>query len=186
MESRIITVAVLVLAGVIAAPALRAQDSASPPPETSAGAPFAGLDRLINEEGPDLGLTQEQQQAEEDFLRVMPRGEVGEVPKARTANVPYRRCEKDPFVASKAYRAASADASVYRMIYDYVRSKRVLDLRDCTCHGKVAPFTEVTRIIAEVEARNGKDWNRHDIAREYSGLGLNLFHQAKAMCGGTF
>jgi len=186
MESRIITVAVLVLAGVIAAPALRAQDSASPPPETSAGAPFAGLDRLINEEGPDLGLTQEQQQAEEDFLRVMPRGEVGEVPKARTANVPYRRCEKDPFVASKAFDAASKDAYAQRMIYAYVQKKRVLDLRDCTCQGKVAPFAEVEKIIADIEIRTGAGWNRYDVGRDYSKQSRELFRQTEAMCGGEF
>ncbi|SMO99181.1 hypothetical protein [Paracoccus laeviglucosivorans] len=134
----------------------------------------------------DLEFTPEQQTDDQEYLRVLPRADGTHAARAKTENVPYRRCDKDPFVASKAYRASSADAYASRMIYDYVRSRRVLNLRDCTCHGKVAPFSEVTAIIADIEAEHGSGWNRHNVAREYGKLGLQLFTQAEAMCGGDF
>jgi len=165
------------------------EPAASAPAAPSNHTPFAGLDRLINEEGLDLGLTPEQQQAEEDFLRVMPRGEVGGVLGAGmslTENVPYRRCEKDPYVASKAFDAASKDAYAQRMIYAYVQKKRVLNLRDCTCQGKVAPFAEVEKIIADIEVGSGDKWNRYDVGDDYFKRSLKLSDQAEAICGGEF
>lgn len=52
--------------------------------------PFAGLDEMFNEPSPDLGMTEEEVQAEDDYLRITPpAGMTGNVPEALTPNVPY-------------------------------------------------------------------------------------------------
>ena len=83
--------------------------------------PFAGLDEMFNEPGPDLGMTEEDVQAEDDYLRISPpAGEAGDVPEALTENVPYETCDKVPEVSSAEYEAKTDEGYASRMIYSYV------------------------------------------------------------------
>lgn len=149
--------------------------------------PFAGLDEIFNEPGPDLGLTEEQLQAEDDYLRISPpAGESGEVPEALTENVLYETCTKVPEVKTAEYDASNAEASATRMIYTYVLMRHTLDSRDCTCAGKVAPFDEVRRIKDQIAAEQGDDWNRAKFGNDYFNQSRKLRDQVEAMCGGKF
>jgi hypothetical protein len=149
--------------------------------------PFAGLDEIFNEAGPDLGMTEEEVQAEDDYLRMSPpAGETGDVPEALTDNVLYETCEKVPEVKSAEYDASNAEASATRMIYSYVLMRHTLDSRDCTCAGKVAPFAEVQKIKDQIAAEHGDDWNRAKFGNDYFSQSRKLRDQVEAMCGGKF
>lgn len=149
--------------------------------------PFASLDEIFNEPGPDLGMTEEEIQAEDDYLRISPpAGESGEVPEALTENVLYETCTKVPEVKTAEYDASNAEASATRMIYTYVLMRHTLDSRDCTCAGKVAPFDEVRRIKDQIAAEQGDDWNRAKFGNDYFNQSRKLRDQVEAMCGGKF
>ncbi len=149
--------------------------------------PFAGLDEIFNEPDPDLGMTEEEVQAEDDYLRMSPpAGGTGDMPEALTENVLYETCEKVPEVKSAEFFRGTPDAYADRMLYDYVRYERVLTTKDCTCAGKVAPFAEVQKIKDQIVAEHGDDWNRLIIGGEYEKDGNELRDQVEAMCGGKF
>lgn len=150
--------------------------------------PFAGLDKVFNEEGPDLGLTEEQLKAEEDYLDLrLDRSDTSAVlPIEGARNEPYRTCEKVPQAQDDAFFAKTADGAATRAIYGYVSAKHVLDKRDCTCAGKVAPFEGVNKIKAELAEKEGEDWSRFDWTNHYQSEGWKLLDQVEAMCGGEF
>lgn len=149
--------------------------------------PFAGLDEIFNEPGPDLGMTEKEVQAEDDYLRMSPpAGETGDVPEALTENVLYETCTKVPEVKSADYQAKSEDGYASRMIYSYVLMRHTLDSRDCTCTGKVAPFAEVQKIKDQIAAEHGEDWNRYQFGDDYFDQSRKLRDEVEAMCGGKF
>ncbi len=150
--------------------------------------PFAGLDKVFNEESPDLGLTKEQQKIEDDYLDLrLDRSDTSTVlPIEGSRNEPYRTCKKVPQAQDDAFFAKTADGAATRAIYGYVSAKHVLDKRDCTCAGKAAPFDGVNKIKAELAEREGEDWSRYDWTNHYQSEGWKLLDQVEAMCGGEF
>ncbi|REG28209.1 hypothetical protein EQ718_14105 (plasmid) [Paracoccus versutus] len=151
--------------------------------------PFAGLDKVFIEEGPDLGLTEEQRKAEEDYLDLrLDRSDTSAVlPIEGARNEPYRTCEKVPELKSTVYNDRVSDEGfATRSIYDFVKYKHALDKRDCTCAGKVAPFQGVNLIKAELTEKEGEDWNRFKWGEHYQTEGRKIRDQVEAMCGGEF
>ncbi|KGJ03292.1 hypothetical protein SAMN04487972_12026 [Paracoccus halophilus] len=191
MKKRMILGGTAVLAVLAAVAVAQMRPGEEPTPEglvTEADDnPFAGLDEIFNEPGPDLGMTEEEVQAEDDYLRMSPpAGETGDVPEALTENVLYETCEKVPEVKSAEYQAKSEDGYASRMIYSYVLMRHALDSRDCTCAGKVAPFAEVQKIKDQIAAEHGDDWNRYQFGDDYFEQSRKLRDQVEAMCGGKF
>ncbi len=191
MKKRMILSGTAVLALLAAVAVAQMRPGETPAPEglvTEAGDnPFAGLDEIFNEPGPDLGMTEEEAQAEDDYLRISPpAGETGDVPEALTENVLYETCAKVPEVKTAEYSARSEEGYASRMIYSYVLMRHTLDSRDCTCAGKVAPFVEVRRIKDQIAAEQGDDWNRYQYGDEYFDQSRKLRDQVEAMCGGKF
>lgn len=153
--------------------------------------PFEGLNDVFNEKGPDLGMTEEQIEAEDDFLQISPDGDDAESSSqaagtVKTENVPYSSCQKAPELDGEEFNARSADGYATRMIYAYVQMKQVVDTQDCTCAGKVAPFSEVVRIKAELVEEHGEDWHRRKMGQFYNDESNALKKQAEAICGGEF
>ncbi|TRW94294.1 hypothetical protein FNJ84_19855 [Paracoccus sp. M683] len=149
--------------------------------------PFAGLDEMFNEPGPDLGMTEEDVQAEDDYLRISPpAGETVDLPEALTENVFYETCTKVPEVNTAEYEGKTDEGYASRMIYTYVLMQHTLDSRDCTCVGKVAPFAEVRKIKEQIAAEHGEDWNRYQLGDDYFSQSRTLRDQVEAMCGGKF
>lgn len=191
MKKRMILGGTAVLAVLAAVAVAQMRPGETPAPEglvTQADDnPFAGLDEIFNEPGPDLGMTEEEVQAEDGYLRMSPpAGETGDVPEALTDNVLYETCEKVPEAKSAEFFRGTPDAYADRMLYDYARYKRVLTTKDCTCAGKVASFAEVQKIKDQIVAEHGDDWNRLIIGGEYEKDGNKLRDQVEAMCGGKF
>ncbi|MDF3906552.1 hypothetical protein [Paracoccus sp. AS002] len=151
--------------------------------------PFAGLDKVFNEESPDLGLTEEQQKIEEDYLDLrLDRSDTSAVlPIEGGRNEPYRTCDKVPELKSAAYNDRVSDEGfATRSIYDFVKYKHALDKRDCTCAGKVAPFHLVDLVKAELIEKEGESWNRFKWGEHYQTEGRKIRDQVEAMCGGEF
>lgn len=101
-------------------------------------------------------------------------------------NIPYRKCEWDASVKSKEFNAATPEAYARRMIYSYAQMSRVLSLNDCTCHGKVAPYTEVQNIEAWLNNTLGPDWKRITVGQLYFNTSAKLRKRATALCGEDF
>lgn len=191
MKKRMILGGTAVLAVLAAVAVAQMRPGEEPTPEglvTQADDnPFAGLDEIFNEPGPDLGMTEEEVQAEDDYLRMSPSaGGAGDVPEALTENVLYETCEKVPEVNTAEYEGKTDEGYATRMIYTYVLMQHTLDSRDCTCVGKVAPFTEVSKIKEQIAAEHGEDWNRYQLGDDYFSQSRNLRDQVEAMCGGKF
>lgn len=149
--------------------------------------PFAGLDEMFNEPSPDLGMTEEEVQAEDDYLRITPpAGMTGDVPEALTENVLYETCAEVPEVKTAEYSARSEEGYASRMIYSYVLMRHTLDSRDCTCAGKVAPFAEVRKIKDQIATEQGDGWNRYQFGDKYFDQSRTLRDHVEAMCGGKF
>ena len=74
MKKRMILGGTAVLAVLAAVAVAQMRPGETPAPEglvTQADDnPFAGLDEIFNEPGPDLGMTDEEVQAEDDYLRM--------------------------------------------------------------------------------------------------------------------
>lgn len=150
--------------------------------------PFAGLDQIFNEAGPNLGLKEEQQRVEGEYLGMRsPSTETsGAEPLKRGENVPYRTCRWVPEVQSDAFYEKTAEGAATRSIYSYVQKKRVLESRDCTCTGKVAPFDEARQIKADLVHREGADWDRRRWGRHFQDESYKLRSQVVTLCGGEF
>lgn len=150
--------------------------------------PFAGLDAIFNEEGEDLGLTEEELQAEEDYLRISPPADNGAADAVlyQGENVPYSSCEKEPETLTSEFRRGSAESAAVRDIYAYLRYKRVLELADCTCNGKVAPFSEVQAVKDQLVADHGEDWPRNFWGAHYRREAFRLATEVETFCGGRF
>lgn len=185
-----VTAAVLVGAGIYSVTA--EEDSPVGVVTDSTDNPFAGLEEILREEIALPEMTEEDAQAEDEYLGISlaPKPDPAadaDAPKSTTENVPYRSCEKDPNVTNrKVFMAGSADASARRAIYAYLILSRVLTTKDCTCAGKVAPFDEVFDVIAEIEDREGPDWNRYTVIDDFNGQASALRAQVRAVCGGDF
>ncbi|MDS9470244.1 hypothetical protein RGQ15_22110 [Paracoccus sp. MBLB3053] len=177
----------MTLAAVISLPVWQAQgqDPAQQQGSTTEN-PFAALDHLADEATPNFGASDQAAGRDQDFLRLSPKSETQDVPKALTENLPYSSCDKLPVVESAAFKAASPDAYARRMFYVYAQMRRVLDTGDCTCKGKTAPFAAVEAIEAELQSTEGVDWNRHAAGRDYISRARKLRADVEAMCGGTF
>lgn len=109
-------------------------------------------------------MTAEEQKAEADFLRIDLSGSARDAGEAQapapapTENVPVRRCPQVPERADPSFGAGTAEASARRLIYSIARFDRVLALQDCTCTGKVAPWSAVTAREAALRAEFGDKW----------------------------
>ncbi|WP_134681469.1 hypothetical protein [Paracoccus ravus] len=174
------------LTAVIALPLWRAQGQDPAQQESAAEKPFAALDHLVDEATTGFGFNDQATGRDQDYLRLSPQIGSQDVPKALTENVPYSSCERAPEVSSKAFAEPSFDAYARRMIYSYAQMRRVLNTRDCSCAGKVAPFSDVAAIEGQVAERDGHEWNRRVVGREYITLARGLRSQVEAMCGGEF
>ncbi|MDS9469670.1 hypothetical protein RGQ15_19065 [Paracoccus sp. MBLB3053] len=176
----------MTLTAVIALPVWRAQGQDPAQREAPAENPFAALNRLAGEAMPDFGASEHAEASEQDFLRLSPQSDSQDLPKALTENVPYSTCEKAEGFETEAFQASTVEAAARRMIYAYVRQQHVLDTRDCTCAGKAAPVGLVEEAVQNVEATEGKDWNRIAIGNDYAAKARQLRDQVEAMCGGAF
>ena len=177
----------LTLAAVIALPVWRATGEASTPSiETPTENPFAALDRVADELTPEFELNDQTEGSEQVFLRLAPQSESQSGQTALTENVPYSSCERAPELTSEAFTGPSFDAYARRMIYSYAQMRRVLATGDCTCAGKVAPFSDVAQIENQVAERDGTEWNRRVVGREYITRARGLRDHVEAMCGGNF
>lgn len=150
--------------------------------------PFAGLQKLLDEDGPDLGLTEEQIRVEEDFLSL----DLGDktdtsdvVPLKNAQNQRAVTCPKIPEVADREYLRGVSASATRRWIYSYVRAKNVVDTKDCSCTGKMPPFAPVYAIQKELEAQYGEDWADSG-QQKYIELSEEYLDKAEAMCGGEF
>ena len=153
--------------------------------------PFAGLEGIFSEEGMMSELTAEETQAEDDYLRInlsqKPDAESLTAERSSTANIPYQSCEMDPYVANrKVFMASGEEAMVRRSIYGVARFQHTLDTGDCTCVGKVAPFSLVDETIAELVRTDGPDWDRQAVSDEYRRRYEELRPHVMAFCGGDF
>lgn len=155
---------------------------------TENDSPFAGLQKLLDEEGPDLGLTEDQIKAEDDFLRV----DLGDktdtsdvVPLKNARNQRGSSCPKVPEVADRSFFDGTPPAATRRWIYAYISAKNVVETKDCSCTGKEPPFAPVHVIQKELEQKYGEDWP-HSARGEYRNLANEYIARAEAMCGGKF
>lgn len=156
--------------------------------------PFAGLDQIFNEEGPDLGLTEEELKAEDDFLLIRipdDNGDDSDNPLAGETfageNVEYRTCEKDPGLQSAEYNeSGTGEGAALRSIYSFVRLQRVLDLKDCTCEGKVAPISDAIKVRDELKENQGDKWQPFAVSSEFNNKTREIRPQVEAFCMGRF
>lgn len=151
--------------------------------------PFEGLDQVYDEEGPDLGMTDEEIKAEDDFLQISPDSAGGtdtEPSTALTENVRYTSCSGRHSKTVPGFMDSTLDAAAKRSISLYLAYENVIETKDCSCAGKVMPFSEVEAVISAIEEEQGDDWNRSDINDEYKSKYRGLRDQIEQICGGDF
>lgn len=185
-----VTAAVLVGAGIYSVTA--EEDSPVGVVTDSTDNPFAGLEEILREEIALPEMTEEEAQAEDEYLGISlaPKPEPAadaDAPKSTTENVPYRSCKKDPYVANrKVFMASGEDAMVKRALYTFVSYRQTLESQDCTCTGKVAPFSLVDDLISEFEKTDGPDWDREAVNDDYKSRTRRLQSEVETFCGGDF
>lgn len=163
----------------------------SPDPAHAASetaSPFAGLQRVFDEEGPLLGLTETEARAEDDFLRLNSgrRSDTADVnPLNKAQNQPAATCPKVPEAADREFLRGNAPAAARRWIYSVVRAEHVLATEDCSCTGKSAPFAPVYAIEREMSEQHGEGWERIAM-RDYQQRFYELRDKVEAFCGGKF
>lgn len=181
-----VTAALLVGAGIYAVTAN--EDSPAGVVTDSTDNPFAGLENIFSEKGMMSELTAEEARAEDDYLRIdLSQKPDASAERSSTANIPYQSCEMDTYVANrKVFMASGEEAMVRRSIYGVARFQHTLDTGDCTCVGKVAPFSLVVETIAELVRTDGPDWDRQAVSDEYRKRYEELRPRVLAFCGGDF
>lgn len=171
----------------MAAPTSSTAPVPAPVPSETAG-PFAGLQRIFDEEGPALGLTEAEIRAEDDFLRLNSGRQSDtetSAPLKNAQNQPAVNCPKVPEAADREFLRGNAPAAARRWIYSVVRAEHVIATQDCSCTGKSAPFAPVYAIERELNEQHGEGWERIAM-RDYQQLFYELRDKVEAMCGGKF
>jgi hypothetical protein len=126
--------------------------------------------------------------AQEDaFLSVLPKIEVPEdvQPIPGAVNEEFRNCQA--FWPTE-YEASQKgpEARAYRDIYGFIKVKNVIEAQDCSCAGKVANWTDVEILAANLRKTKTIDRLTWQETSEVFEMSNDLFPSAEAMCGGKF
>lgn len=180
-----------ILGFVVAGSLLVVAPTSNPDPAPTASEtpnPFTGLQRIFDEEGQVLGVTEAEIRAEEDFLRINTGGQPNTeaiAPLKNAQNQPAATCPKVPEASAREFLRGNAPAAARRWIYSVVRAEHVIATQDCSCAGKSAPFAPVYAIEREMLERHGEGWERLAM-RDYQQLFYEMRDRVEAMCGGKF
>lgn len=158
------------------------------PAASVTASPFGGLQRIFDEDGLALGLTDAEIRAEEDFLRLnsgRQSATEAAAPLKIAQNQPAATCPKVPEAADRDFLRGNAPAAARRWIYNVVMAEHVLATQDCSCTGKSAPFAPVYTIEREMLEQHGEGWERIAM-RDYQQLSRDLSDRVEAFCGGKF
>lgn len=139
-------------------------------------------------------LSAEEQKAEDDFLRIDLDGSTRKAEAeiaasgvtAATVNEPYRTCTKIPEVQTADFHRGTGEASMRRSLYALERAQHVLATKDCTCAGKVVPWSAVTEREAALRAEHGATWADHKFLSPMIDAARQQTKLAEALCGGDF
>ena len=158
------------------------------PAASVTASPCGGLQRIFDEDGLALGLTDAEIRAEEDFLRLnsgRQSATEAAAPLKIAQNQPAATCPKVPEAADRDFLRGNAPAAARRWIYNVVMAEHVLATQDCSCTGKSAPFAPVYTIEREMLEQHGEGWERIAM-RDYQQLSRDLSDRVEAFCGGKF
>ena len=94
-----------------------------------------------------LGMSEEEAKAEDDYLRLDlgPKVDVSGIERVPSAahNQPYRTCEKTPEMRLNISSPGDAGNRAYRDIEGYLSVTNVIATKDCTCEAKIIPHLVV-------------------------------------------
>lgn len=114
------------------------------------------LDDLLHGQ---IGMSEEEAQAEDDYLRLDlgPDVEVSDIERVPSAadNQPYRTCEKTPEMQANLRSPGKAGHRAYRDIAGYLSVVNVIATRECTCKAKIAPHDAIAAFEGKLREQFG-------------------------------
>ena len=124
---------------------------------------------------------------EEAFLSILPKVEVSEdlQPIPGAVNEEFRNCRAS-WPAEYDISQKAPEARAYRDIYGFIKVRNVIETQDCSCAGKVASWTEVETLAADLRQAKTVDRLTWQQTLEVFETSNSLFPIAETMCGGRF
>lgn len=134
-----------------------------------------------------LGMSEEEAKAEDDYLRLDlgPKVDVSGIERVPGAehNQPYRSCEKTPEMRVNLSSPGDDGNRSYRDIAGYLSVTNVIATKDCTCEAKIIPHVVVAAFEDRLREKLGVDVlepvHTRDLYKEYS----QQVKIVSAMCG---
>lgn len=119
-------------------------------------------------------------ESDDGFLRIMPDDTAEHVePFTGTKNEEFRTCEIPKDLYKWLYKVGNRPQ---RDVYDYLRSKNVLETHDCGCSGKVLPLSKVMPFWNKLVEKYGRVTS--DQTEVFFDESERLDKIVRASCGG--
>lgn len=124
---------------------------------------------------------------EEAFLDVLPKVDVPDdvKPIPGAVNEEWRTCREN-WPVGYVLSQDGPEARAYRDIYGFVQARSVVELKDCTCNGKAAPWDQAEAIADELRKQKGAIQLSWAETKAISDTADELISVAETMCGGGF
>lgn len=108
-----------------------------------------------------LGMSEEEAKAEEDYLRLDlgPKADVSGIEPVPGAehNEPYRTCEKTSEMQANLANLGERGGRAYRDIAGYLSVTNVIATKDCTCEAKIIPHVVIVAFEDRLREKLGVD-----------------------------
>jgi len=123
----------------------------------------------------------------EAYLDVLPRVEVPEnvKPIPGAVNEEFRNC-RTFWPTEYALSQKGPEARAYRDIYGFIKVRNVIETQDCSCAGKVANWTGVEKLAADLRKAKTVERLTWQQTLDVFETSNDLFPVAETMCGGSF
>ncbi len=124
---------------------------------------------------------------EEAYLDVLPKVEVPEnvQPIPGAVNEEFRNC-RSFWPTEYALSQKGPEARAYRDIYGFIKVRNVIETQDCSCAGKVANWTDVEKLAADLRKAKTVERLTWQHTLDVFETSNDLFPVAETMCGGSF
>lgn len=134
-----------------------------------------------------LGMSEEEAKAEDDYLRLDlgPKVDVSGIERVPSAahNQPYRTCEKTPEMQANMRSLGERGNRAYRDVEGYLSVTNVIATRDCTCEAKIIPHVVVAAFEDRLREKLGVEVlepkHTRDLYKDYE----RQVKVVAAMCG---
>jgi hypothetical protein len=124
---------------------------------------------------------------ENAYLDVLPKVEVPEnvQPIPGAVNEEFRNC-RTFWPTEYALSQKGPEARAYRDIYGFIKVRNVIETQDCSCAGKVANWTDVEKLAADLRKAKTVERLTWQQTLDVFETSKDLFPVAETMCGGSF